>query len=201
MNQENVYTVKSQVADPTTLGLFGLAIVTMVAASNKLGITSDVSGIIPWAIFLGGIAQIIASIFDFKHNNLFGATAFSAYGLFWLGVSFTWMTKLGYFGIPMQESLDMGQFGFALLGYVILSIFLTISTLKMNPTMFILLILIDILLFALMIYTFTHSSTWGIIAGLAEAGTSLVTFYVLGAKYLNTFFQKTILPVGKPMIK
>jgi len=56
MTQENVFTVKNQVADPTTLGLFGLALVTMVAASNKLGLTSDVSGIIPWAIFLGGIA-------------------------------------------------------------------------------------------------------------------------------------------------
>ncbi|MBP1629536.1 MAG: YaaH family transporter [Bacteroidetes bacterium] len=201
MTEQNVYTVKNQVADPTTLGLFGLAIVTMVAASNKLGITSDVSGILPWAIFLGGFAQLIACIFDFKHNNLFGASAFGAYGLFWIGVSFTWMTKFGYFGDPMKDALDMGQFGFALLGYVIFSIFMTISTLKMNPVMFVLLILIDILLFALMMYTFTHVHAWGLIAGIAEAATSLVTFYALGAKYLNAFFGRTMMPVGKPMVK
>lgn len=78
----DVKKVKIEVADPTVLGLFGLAIVTFVASSQKLGITEGLSYLIPWAIFLGGIAQIIASIFDFKHNNLFGATAFSAYGLF-----------------------------------------------------------------------------------------------------------------------
>ncbi len=200
MTKENIYKVKNEVADPTTLGLFGLALVTMVAASSKLGLSSDVAGIIPWAIFLGGIAQVIASIFDFKHNNLFGATAFAGYGLFWIAVSFTWMTKFGYFGEAMQSSLDMSQFGFALLGYVLFSIILTVSTLRMNPTMFILLIFIDILLFALMINVFTGSSTWGIIAGVAEACTSLLAFYVLAAKYLNTFFGKTVLPLGKPMI-
>ena len=65
--------VKVVVADPTTLGLFGLAIVTLVASSQKLGITDGVSYLIPWALFLGGFAQLIASIFDFKHNNLFGS--------------------------------------------------------------------------------------------------------------------------------
>lgn len=200
MTKENVFTVKNQVADPTTLGLFGLALVTMVAASNKLGLTSDVSGIIPWAIFLGGIAQIIASIFDFKHNNLFGATAFSAYGLFWIGVSLTWMINFGYFGEPMKEALDMGQFGFALLGFLIFSLFMTVSTLRMNPVMFVLLLFIDLLLFALMMYAFTHSQSWGLLAGIAEAGTSLLSFYMMGAKYLNTFFGKTVIPVGKPII-
>ena len=33
---------------------------------------------IPWAIFLGATAQLMASIHDFKHNNTFGATAFGA---------------------------------------------------------------------------------------------------------------------------
>lgn len=201
MTQENVFTVKNQVADPTSLGLFGLALVTMVAASNKLGLTSDVSGIIPWAIFLGGVAQIIASIFDFKHNNLFGATAFSAYGLFWIGVAFVWMINFGLFGEPMKLAMDMGQFGFALLGFFIFSIFMTVSTLKMSPVMLILMIFIDLLLFALMMYTFTHSHSWGFVAGIAEAATSLLSFYMMGAKYLNTFFGKTIIPIGQPLIK
>ncbi len=56
--------VKVVVADPTTLGLFGLAIVTLIASSQKSGLTEGLSYVLPWAIFLGGIAQIIASIFD-----------------------------------------------------------------------------------------------------------------------------------------
>ena len=57
------------VADPTTLGLFGLAIVTFVASSQKLGITDGLSFVLPWAIFLGGLAQLIAAVFDFKHDT------------------------------------------------------------------------------------------------------------------------------------
>ncbi len=53
--------------------------VTLVASSQKLGLTSGVSFIIPWAIFLGASAQLYACIQDAKKNNLFGATAFGAY--------------------------------------------------------------------------------------------------------------------------
>lgn len=45
--------VKVEVADPTTLGLFGLAIVTLVASSQKLGITEGIGLLVPWALFLG----------------------------------------------------------------------------------------------------------------------------------------------------
>lgn len=75
--------VKQVIIDPTAIGLFGLAMVTLVASSQKLGWTENVSGVLPWAIFLGGIAQLIASNYDAKHNNVFGATAFAGYGLFW----------------------------------------------------------------------------------------------------------------------
>ena len=58
--------VKVVVADPTTLGLFGLAIVTLVASSQKLGITDGVSYLIPWAILVG-----------------YGYWLANQYGLFW----------------------------------------------------------------------------------------------------------------------
>ena len=83
--------------DPTALGLFGLAMVTLVASSEKLGLTSGVSYIIPWAVFLGAIAQLIAGILDYQKNNIFGGTAFCAYGLFWLGVASSWLIRLGCF--------------------------------------------------------------------------------------------------------
>lgn len=56
MNEE-VKKVKIVYADPSALGLFGLAMVTLVASSQKLGITEGLSFVIPWAIFLGAFAQ------------------------------------------------------------------------------------------------------------------------------------------------
>lgn len=81
--------IKITTADPSSLGLFGLAIITLVASSQKLGLTSGVSLVIPWAIFLGATAQLFACINDFKHNNTFGATAFGAYAFFWYAIGLT----------------------------------------------------------------------------------------------------------------
>ncbi|PAF33928.1 hypothetical protein CHH69_18620, partial [Terribacillus saccharophilus] len=54
---ETTKTVKVLTADPSALGLFGLAMVTLVASSQKLGLTEGLSMVLPWAFFLGGIAQ------------------------------------------------------------------------------------------------------------------------------------------------
>ncbi|MDH6355650.1 succinate-acetate transporter protein [Dysgonomonas sp. PH5-45] len=193
--------VKIQVADPTTLGLFGLAIVTLVASSQKLGLTDGLAFVLPWALFLGGMAQIIAAIFDFKHNNLFGATAFSAYGLFWVGMAMSWLIKLGCLGETLASTADTKQLGFVFLGYMILTIALTVSGLKMSKAMFVLLFLIVLLFLGLALDSFGFGHFWHSLAAYSELAISLLTFYVLSAKYLNSFFGKNILPVGAPFLK
>ena len=55
--------VKVVVADPSALGLFGLAMVTLVASSQKLGLTEGVSLVLPWAIFLGATAQLCSRVY------------------------------------------------------------------------------------------------------------------------------------------
>lgn len=193
--------VKIEVADPTVLGLFGLAIVTLVASSQKLEWTSGLSFVLPWAIFLGGVAQIIASMFDFKHNNLFGATAFSAYGLFWVGMAMSWLIKLGCFGETLAQAADVKQLGFVFIGYMILTIALAISGLKMSKAMFVLLVLIVVLFLGLALDSFGCGHVWHSVAAYSELAISLLTFYVLVAKYLNSFFGKSIVPVGSPILK
>lgn len=47
----NTQSVKIVTADPSAIGLFGLAIVTLVASSQKLEFTTGLSYVIPWAIF------------------------------------------------------------------------------------------------------------------------------------------------------
>ncbi|MCD7962158.1 MAG: acetate uptake transporter [Rikenellaceae bacterium] len=191
--------VKVEVADPTTLGLFGLAIVTLVASSQKLGITEGAGLLVPWALFLGGFTQLIASMFDFKHNNLFGATAFGAYGMFWIGMAWGWMTNAGVFGENLAGSVDSNQLGFVFAGYGILSLVLTISTIKMNKAMFVLMSLIVLLFLFLSLSTFCTAHIWHYAAAYVELAISIVTFYVLAAKYLSGFFGRNMLPVGKPL--
>jgi len=190
--------VKIEVADPTTLGLFGLAIVTLVASSQKLGITAGLSLVLPWALFLGGAAQLIAAMFDFKHNNLFGSTAFGAYGLFWVGMSTSWLIRMGCFGETLAASADVKQMGLVFAGYFILTVVFTVSAIKMSKVMFFLLLLIAVLFFGLTLESFGCGHIWKLIAAYSEFGISLLAFYALAAKYLNSFFGREILRTGKP---
>lgn len=192
--------VKILVADPTPLGLLGLAIVTLVASTVKIGVTTGLSLIIPWGIFLGAVAQLIACVYDFKHNNIFGATVFGAFGLFWLGVCASWLTLLGVFGKELAASMDIHQLGYAVVGYFIFSVIATIAASEANFVLFLDMVFIDILLFGLALNMlgvggdFTNK-----LAGYAELMTSIISFYLCGATFLNNFFGRQFWPVGKPL--
>ena len=197
---EQIQKVKIVYADPSALGLFGLAIVTLVASSQKLGLTEGYSFVIPWAIFLGAFAQLYASIIDSKHNNTFGMTAFAGYGFFWLGVAFSWMIKMGVFGETWSASVDGKQLGFAFLGYLIFTLFMTIGSLETNKVLMIIFVLIDLLFLGLALNSFgiMEESSHNL-AAVSEILIAAFSFYGSGASVLNTHFGKTFLPVGKPL--
>lgn len=193
---------KSTHVDPSALGLFGLAMVTLVASSQKLGITTGVSYVIPWAIFLGALAQLTAGWLDYKKGNVFGATAFCGYGFFWLAVATSWLINLGAFGPELKAGVDTSQLAFGFLGYLIFTIFMTIGAMETNKVLFIDFLLIDFLFLGLAVSTFipegsTHH-TFHNIAAYAELMISCVSFYGSGANVLNNHFGYSFLPIGKP---
>lgn len=185
-------------ADPSALGLFGLAMVTLVASSSKLGWTSGTSLIIPWAIFLGAFAQLFACINDAKKNNIFGATAFGGYAFFWLAVSMSWMINLGVFGEAMKANADGSQLGFAFIGYLIFSIYMTIGATETNKVLFAIFVFIDLLFLGLSVSTLTGNEFFHHLAGWSEFVISMLSFYGSAANVLNAHFGKTFLPIGKP---
>jgi uncharacterized protein len=192
--------IKIELADPTPLGLFGLALVTLVASTQKLGITDGLSLLLPWVIFLGATAQIIAGIMDFKHNNLFGATAFCGYGLFWYAIALTWMFKMGVFGETLA-TMDMSQLGFALLGYLILSLIITVGAFRLNTLLSILMIFIDFLFIGLSFDIFFGGHFWHSFAAISEIIISILSFYGVAAAFINKSYGRTIIPLGKAWTK
>jgi len=196
-NTTNVHAV---IANPSALGLFGLAIVTLVASSHKLGITDGTSLIIPWAIFLGACAQLFAGFSDSKLNNAFGTTAFCAYGFFWLGVATTWLIQNGVFGETMLANADVRQLGFAFVGYFIFTFYMTLGAANINKVLFIIFILIDFLFIGLACSVFgIAKDAMGMLAAVSELLISLVSFYGSAAIILNGQYGKQILPLGKPV--
>lgn len=191
--------VQQVVANPSPLGLLGLAMVTLVACTQKLGITDGTAYIIPWAIFLGAMAQFIAGLFDFKHNNTFGATAFCGYGFFWFGVAMTWMIGNGMFGMHSNAVIDINQLGFAFLGYFIFTMYMTVGAMGANKILFIIFFFIDLLFLGLFMSTLGWGGeAWHTLAGYAELGVSIFSFYGSAATLLNSHYGYTVLPIGEP---
>lgn len=196
--QGTVTETKIIMSDPTALGVFGLSMVTFVAASQKMGWTSGTPFLMPWAIFLGSMAQIWASSIDFKKNNYFGAIVLGAYGLFWMAVAMHWAISLGWFG-AIGDKADPRQLAFACFGYFFFSLFIMVAAFEANKVFAVILVLINILLpslgFSILGINpelFHHLAAW------SELAISLLGFYAAGAVFLNSYFGRTLLPLGKP---
>lgn len=198
--QPQVTETKIVMCDPTALGVFGLATVTFVAASAKLGWTSGVAYLIPWALFLGSIAQIWASTIDFKKNNYFGAIVLGAYGLFWIAVALHWAISLGWLGELDPAKVDPRQFAFACIAYFIFSLFVMVAAFEANKVFAAILVLINVLLPSLALAMlgvapafFSAAAAW------SELAIGLLGFYAAGAIFLNSYFGRILLPLGAPL--
>ncbi len=185
------------VADPSGIGLFGLAMVTLVASSQKLGFTIGTSYIIPWALFLGGFAQLYAGINDSKKNNVFGATAFFAYGMFWISVALSWLISAGVFGEVLKSGVDPKQLGVAFVGYLIFTLYMTYAATKTNKVLLAIFILIDFLFIGLSLSTLFHIEAAHALAAYSELAISMLSFYASAVCVVNASFGKEVLKNGK----
>jgi len=86
------------VADPAPLGLAAFALTTFMLSGHNATFIPDILWV-GVALFYGGIIQVLAGMWEFRNRNVFGATAFSTYGGFWLGLGITVVlletTKIG----------------------------------------------------------------------------------------------------------
>ena len=183
-------------AEPAPLGLIGLAIAALVLASTDLKLASSAakSLMIPWTLFLGATAQLIAGIMDFKRNNIFGATAFTTYSLLWYSVSLTLFITIFFKDIPV----DITHYAYGLIGFLIFSIILTVASLMTNKTLFAILLFIDLAIFALVLNILCKTATE--IVGVFLVLVSVFSFYGAAGVLLNNMAGKTVLPLGKAII-
>lgn len=183
-------------AEPAPLGLFGLAIAALVLAVTDIGVASQsaTSLMIPWTLFLGATAQLIAGVMDYKRNNIFGATAFTTYSLLWYAVSLTL-----YITVFTDVAFDMTHYAYGLVGFLFFSLILTTATLMTNKVLFGILISIDIAIITLVTHILYGTSA--VPVGISLLAVSLLSFYGAGAVLLNGMSQKVLLPMGEPLWK
>src|ERR1700758_1700648 len=108
------------IADPAPLGLAGFALTTFLLSGHNATFIPDLIWIGP-AFFYGGMAQFAAGMWEFRNRNVFGATAFSTYGGFWMGLGLYIILSVGngkwlasYTGGALTNALAWFLFSFAI---------------------------------------------------------------------------------------
>src|SRR5450759_5108786 len=161
---ETSFVIKDSTANPAPLGLLGFGMTTVLLNLYNAGLYELNSVIIGMGIFVGGIAQIIAGIQEWKKNNTFGATAFTAYGSFWIThvtIRILHKTSIGA-GLKSDE-VAMGWF---LLMWGIFTAYMFIGTLRLNRALQVVFGSLIVLFLLLSIGDFTGIKEIKVIAGI-----------------------------------
>ena len=178
--------------NPAGLGLLGFGLTTVLLSFHNLGLFGLDSTILSMGIFYGGVAQVIAGVFEFKNGNTFGATAFTSYGLFWL--TFVAInTALGGDLLHGSEPASLGAY-FAIWGVV--TLFLFIGTLKATRMLQVVFLTLTILFFLVAIKDASGISDIAYVAGGVGVLCGGSAMYTAFGEVLNEQHGRTILPLG-----
>lgn len=176
-------------ANPGPLGLLGFGLTTILLNLHNAGLIPLSMVIIAMGFAMGGVAQIIAGIFELKQGNTFGGTAFTAYGFFWISLVAIW-----YFPKPGFEA-DKVSMGYYLLVWGLFTSFMFIGTLKHSKTTQVIFSSLAVLFFMLALGDFTQIEMITTLAGYVGIFCGLSAFYGAVAQVVNNEFNKTVFPL------
>jgi succinate-acetate transporter protein len=174
------------------LGLAGFAMTTFVLSMFNAHLVSSAGEpvVLGLALAYGGIAQLLAGMWEFRTGNTFGAVAFSSYGAFW--ISF-W--ALVTFFVPKIPAAHAGDaVGLYLWAWAIFTTYMFVASLRTTAAVALVFLLLSVTFVLLGIGNSGGNENivkWGGYIGLA---TAVAAWYASFAAVVNFTFKKTIMP-------
>ena len=177
------------IADPAPLGLTAFGITTVILSLINAGlIPGDVmTTVLALAIVFGGPTQLLAGMWEFRKGNIFGATAFSGFGAFW--ISFYWLVN---HAAAMGKDAGTG-IGIYLVMWTVFALYMFIGSFYANKVLFYIFLTVIITFILLAMANFTGSSP--VIGGWFGLIAGILALYAAAAGIINTQAGKVILPV------
>jgi uncharacterized protein len=205
VDQDRPTLVQSTLAaDPAPLGLAGFALTTFLLSGHNATFIPDLIWIGP-AFFYGGLAQFCAGMWEFRNRNVFGATAFSTYGGFWMafGIFVTLAVTVKSFAAGLTAA-DIGNAGaWFLVSFAIFNTYMMLWSTRVNKAVFGVFLLLEITEILLAIGNFRvahgHPAGWVHWGGWFGIATAAIAWYTSAAGVVNGMAGKPVVPVGKPI--
>jgi succinate-acetate transporter protein len=181
-------------ADPGPLGLAAFAATTFMLSMFNSGLmgASGEPIVLGMALFVGGIAQLLAGQWEFRTGNTFGAVAFTSYGAFWLSF---WAFEQFYADKVTNATVLSHALGLYLITWGIFTTYMWVASLRVSVAV--------MMVFALLATTFLvlgvgHAATdTGLVklGGYIGIATAIAAWYASFAAVANDTFGRTLLPV------
>jgi len=183
----------ASIADPAPLGLAGFALTTFVLSMFNAGLV-DKKGlpiVFGLALAYGGVAQLLAGLWEFRKGNTFGATAFSSYGAFWL----SYWAFVTFFAKDVPAANAGSAVGLYLIGWGIFTTYMWIASFRTTAAINLVFLLLAITYFLLGIGEATGNTGVGKLGGWVGLATAVAAWYASFAAVANFTFGRELVPV------
>jgi hypothetical protein len=180
-------------ADPGPLGLGAFALTTFVLSMFNAQLVSDAGEpvVLGLAFAYGGLAQLLAGMWEFRTGNTFGAVAFSSFGAFWL----SFFVLVAFFAPTIPEGDAGHAIGLYLWAWGIFTTYMFIASLRTTGAVALVFLLLAITFILLGIGNSGGNEDivkWGGYLGIA---TAIAAWYASFAAVVNSTFGRTVAPV------
>jgi len=185
----------NSLANVGALGLGGFALSTFVLNIVNAGLVDEktIGIVMPVAMLYGGLAQFMAGMWDVKRGDTFGATCFSSFGAFWIGLAAFFFFRLA--GVAAFAEVPAAGIAVVLIAWGIFTGYATIASLKKPRAITWVFVTLTILFFLLGVgefYPVVHQ-----IAGYEGILCALIAWYSSAAILINETHGRTVLPLGE----
>jgi uncharacterized protein len=192
------------VADPAPLGLAAFALTTFLLSGHNASFIPDAIWV-GVALFYGGLVQLLAGMWEFRNRNVFGATAFSTYGGFWLGLAMFIVllsTSHGFAGLLKGADVDNSVAWF-LIAFAIFNTYMLMWATRVSVAVMGVFLTLEVteIVLAIGFFRVAHgmSPYWIHVGGWVGLVTAAVAWYTSAAGVVNGMSTRAILPVGRPI--
>ena len=179
---------ESQWANPGALGLAGFGLNTILLQIHNIGWIDSTMPLV-FGFFWGGVAQVIAGIIDGRRGDIFGLTAFISYGVFWLGLSFSFL--LQWLGLVV---LDGPGIAWLFIMWGVFTGYMLVGTFKMTLVHLFIFATLTVLFFLLSAHFFGAIPV--IIPGIEGLLCGGAAVYGSAAVIINAKHGRQVLPMG-----
>ncbi|SNR72109.1 acetate uptake transporter [Blastococcus mobilis] len=187
------------IADPAPLGLGCFALTTFLLSLFNAGLLPLEGEPIVFGVALayGGAIQVLAGMWEFRKGNVFGATAFTSYGAFWL----SFWAFVTFYAADIPDAGDRETVvGWYLISWGIFTVILWVAALRTTAVLVLLFTLLTATFFVLGFADVAHNEGLTTVGGYLGLVTAVVAWYACLAGVSASTFGRAVLP-NPPLYK